>query len=77
MALTRDERALCHILPGTELFYDDQGEGRPPPMLVHGFTYTHEDWRFQVAYVRSRQRVVSQDLRGQSLSPSEILLPVQ
>ncbi len=43
MALTRDEGTLCLILPNPQLFYDDQGEGWPLLILVHGFTYTHED----------------------------------
>ncbi len=55
-------------LAGTTMFYDDQGKGPPPLVLVHGFTCTHEDWRFQVAYFRSRHRVVSPDLRGHGLS---------
>ncbi|MFZ5449515.1 MAG: alpha/beta fold hydrolase [Thermodesulfobacteriota bacterium] len=55
-------------LPGTTMFYDDQGKGRPPLVLVHGFTCTHEDWRFQVAYFHSRHQMVYTDLRGHGLS---------
>jgi pimeloyl-ACP methyl ester carboxylesterase len=55
-------------LPETVLFYDDQGAGLPPLVLVHGFTCAHEDWRLQISYFRSRHRVVSPDLRGHGLS---------
>jgi pimeloyl-ACP methyl ester carboxylesterase len=55
-------------LPGTNNVYDDQGESQSPLVPVHGFTSTHEDWRYQAAYFRPRHRVVSPDLRGHGLS---------
>ncbi len=55
-------------LAETALFYDDQGDGWPPLVLVHGFTCTHEDWHCQISHFRSRHRAVSPELRGHGLS---------
>jgi hypothetical protein len=55
-------------IPGTALFSDDRTRGGPPLVPLHGFTRTHEDWRFQATYFHSRQGVVSPDLRRHGLS---------
>lgn len=49
---------------GTRLFYERQGEGAPPLVFIHGFACTHDDWRQQVDVFRTRQCVVTCDLRG-------------
>jgi pimeloyl-ACP methyl ester carboxylesterase len=56
---------------GAQLFFDQQGEGDPPLVFVHGFTCTHDDWRAQVDFFRPRQCVVTCDLRGHGASSGD------
>ena len=53
---------------GTRLFYEQQGDGKPPFVFVHGFTCDHTDWQLQVDFFKARQRVVTCDLRGHGAS---------
>jgi pimeloyl-ACP methyl ester carboxylesterase len=58
-------------LPGTQLFYARQGEGHPALVFVHGFACTHDDWQAQVDFFRTRQCVVTCDLRGHGASSGD------
>lgn len=49
---------------GVRLFYDRQGAGEPPVVLVHGWTMSHEIWREQRAPLAQRNTTVAVDLRG-------------
>jgi pimeloyl-ACP methyl ester carboxylesterase len=53
---------------GIRLFYERQGEGNPPLVFVHGYACNHADWQPQVDFFRTRQCVVTCDLRGHSAS---------
>lgn len=48
---------------GTRLHYEEQGSGSPL-VLVHGWMMSHRFWSRQVAHFRSKNRVVTPDLRG-------------
>jgi pimeloyl-ACP methyl ester carboxylesterase len=59
-------------LPGTpRFFYERQGEGKPALVFVHGFACTHDDWQAQVDFFRTRQCVVTCDLRGHGASSGD------
>ena len=45
------------------------GKGAAPLVFVHGFTCSHEDWRFQVAHFSQANEVVACDLRGHGATP--------
>jgi pimeloyl-ACP methyl ester carboxylesterase len=53
---------------GARLYYEQEGHGRPPVMLVHGNGCAHEDWDLQAAHLRGRHQVVMPDLRGHGKS---------
>lgn len=53
---------------GARLYYEREGRGRPPLVLVHGNGCSHEDWDLQVAHFRARHEVVTPDLRGHGQS---------
>jgi len=55
-------------LQGIRLFYERQGDGNPPLVFVHGYACSHDDWQPQVDFFRTRQCVVTCDLRGHSAS---------
>ena len=59
-------------LQGTQLFYEClgecQGDGNPPLVFVHGYACRHDDWQPQVDFFRTRQYVVTCDLRGHGAS---------
>jgi pimeloyl-ACP methyl ester carboxylesterase len=58
-------------LQGTRLFYERQGDGNPPLIFVHGYACNHDDWQRQVDFFRSRQSVVTCDLRGHGASDGD------
>lgn len=58
-------------LQGTQLFYECHGDGNPPLVFVHGYTCSHDDWQPQVDFFRTRQYVVTCDLRGHGASSSD------
>ena len=41
-------------LPGTQFYYEEAGQGRPPLVFVHGVASAHDDWQAQVAVFRPR-----------------------
>ena len=47
-----------------EAIFIDDGKGSPPLLFVHGYTCSHEDWRFRVAHFRAGHRVVTCDPPG-------------
>lgn len=53
---------------GIRLFYERQGDGNPPLVFVHGNACSHEDWQPQVDFFRTRQSVITCDLRGHGAS---------
>jgi pimeloyl-ACP methyl ester carboxylesterase len=58
-------------LPGTRLFYEQEGNGNPPLVFVHGFLCARDDWQAQMDFFRPRQRVVVCDLRGHGASTGD------
>jgi pimeloyl-ACP methyl ester carboxylesterase len=58
-------------LQGTRLFYDRQGAGDPALVFVHGLACDHDDWHAQVGFFRTRQCVVTCDLRGHGASSGD------
>lgn len=52
---------------GTELFYEDVGEGRPV-VLVHGWSASHEFFEPQITALSDSYRVIGVDLRGHGKS---------
>ena len=52
---------------GTEIHYDQHGEG-PPVLLLHGLGSSGADWAFQLPALRSQYRLIVPDLRGSGLS---------
>lgn len=58
-------------LPGTQLFYEREGDGYPPLVFVHGIACAHDDWQAQIDYLRPRQCVVACDLRGHGASSGD------
>lgn len=52
---------------GTELFYEDVGEGRPV-VLVHGWSASHEFFEPQITALCDSYRLVAVDLRGHGKS---------
>lgn len=55
-------------LQGIRLFYERQGDGNPPLVFVHGYACSHADWQPQMDFFRTRQCVVTCDLRGHGTS---------
>lgn len=55
-------------LQGIRLFYERQGDGNPPLVFVHGYAWSHADRQPQVDFFRTRQCVVTCDLRGHGAS---------
>lgn len=55
-------------IDGGRLFYEDQGEGNPPMVFVHGLACAQVDWRYQLGRFRATHRVVSHDQRGHGRS---------
>ena len=55
-------------IDGGRLFYEDQGEGNPPMVFVHGLACAQVDWRHQLSHFRATHRVVSHDQRGHGRS---------
>jgi pimeloyl-ACP methyl ester carboxylesterase len=55
-------------LQGIRLFYERHGDGNPPLVFVHGYACSHEDWQPQVDFFRTRQSVITCDLRGHGAS---------
>ncbi len=53
---------------GVALFYDEEGIGEPPILLVHGWTCDHTYFAPQFEHFRKEHRVVAVDLRGHGLS---------
>jgi pimeloyl-ACP methyl ester carboxylesterase len=53
---------------GSQLFYECQGQGNPPLVFVHGYACSHDDWQPQVDFFRTRQCIVTCDLRGHGAS---------
>jgi aminoacrylate hydrolase len=49
---------------GAELFYRDEGEGRPPIVLVHGWQSTGSTWKAIAPLLSRSQRTIAVDLRG-------------
>jgi pimeloyl-ACP methyl ester carboxylesterase len=58
-------------LQGTRFFYERQGDGNPPLVFVHGYACSHDDWQRQVDFFRTRQCVVTCDLRGHGASDGD------
>ena len=52
---------------GTELFYEDVGDGRPV-VLVHGWSASHEFFEPQFTALKDSYRVIGVDLRGHGKS---------
>lgn len=52
---------------GTELFYEDVGEGRPV-VLVHGWSASHEFFEPQITELCDSYRLIAVDLRGHGKS---------
>jgi pimeloyl-ACP methyl ester carboxylesterase len=53
---------------GVKLFFQEGGGGRPPLLLVHGWTCDHTYLAPQFEYFRDAHRVVAVDLRGHGQS---------
>ena len=53
---------------GVQLFYELQGSGEIPVVLVHGSWDSHEDWDPLVPWLSESFRVVTYDRRGHSRS---------
>lgn len=53
---------------GVRLFFEEAGGGRPPLLLVHGWTCDHSFFAPQFEHFRRRHRVVAVDLRGHGRS---------
>jgi pimeloyl-ACP methyl ester carboxylesterase len=56
---------------GARLFYEQQGDGQPPLVFVHGFTCDHTDWQRQVDFFKPRHAVLTCDLRGHGASSGD------
>lgn len=50
------------------MFYERNEAGEPSLVFVHGFACSHEDWKLQVDFFRSRYSSVALDLRGHGAS---------
>lgn len=48
---------------GISMNFVDQGSGMPV-LLVHGFPFSHEMWKFQIDELSLNYRVIAPDLRG-------------
>ncbi len=59
-------RAFTEVL-GTELFWTEQGQGRPL-VLLHGLHDSHRTWRRVAPDLARTRRVISVDLPGHGLS---------
>ena len=59
--------ALFDIDAG-QIFYEEQGNGDPPLVFVHGLACAHEDWHNQIDYFAPSHHVVSLDLRSHGRS---------
>ena len=53
---------------GAALWFDDEGEGDPPLLFVHGFACDHTHFAPQIDRFAPRHRVVAVDLRGHGRS---------
>jgi pimeloyl-ACP methyl ester carboxylesterase len=49
---------------GIEIEYEDHGEGKPPLVLVHGFTGSRDDWLERLPELGRLGRTLALDLRG-------------
>jgi pimeloyl-ACP methyl ester carboxylesterase len=56
---------------GTTLAYARHGDGDPPLLFVHGLAGAQDDWQPQVDFFRTRQCVVTCDLRGHGASDGD------
>ena len=54
---------MRHRIDGVHIGYDDQGQGMPV-VLIHGFPFSRQMWRPQLAALTRTYRVVLPDLRG-------------
>ncbi|WP_254536491.1 alpha/beta fold hydrolase [Halomarina litorea] len=63
---------LAHVTvgDGTDLYYQDVGEG-PPVVLVHGFSTNHLSWWQQIPTIARRYRCLAVDQRRFGLSADE------
>lgn len=54
------------------LFYTDTDpgsqDGKPPLLLVHGYTCDSHDWSWQIPHFAERHRIIAVDLRGHGRS---------
>lgn len=53
---------------GIRLFYEERGNGEPGLVFVHGFSCTHEDWKYQLDHFSRGYLIVAPDLRGHGYS---------
>ncbi len=60
---------------GTQLFYEDIGEG-PPLLLLHGLTSNHHMFYREIGYLKAKFRILALDSRGHGKSdrPDEFTL---
>ena len=52
---------------GTEIYYEDTGEG-PPLLLLHGLTSNHAMFFREIAFFKKNYRVIAPDSRGHGYS---------
>ena len=55
-------------IDGGRLFYEEQGEGNPPLVFVHGLACAQVDWDHQLGRFRATHHTVSHDQRGHGRS---------
>lgn len=53
---------------GVDLFYQEEGQGAPPLVFIHGMTCDHNFFLPQAEHFAPRHRVLSLDLRGHGQS---------
>lgn len=53
---------------GSKLFYKEEGTGKPPLVLVHGWTMSSLVWQNQIPYFSKYYRTIVPDLKGHGAS---------
>jgi len=61
---TNESKNIALSSDGVEIHFDVKGQGKPPIVLVHGFTNTKEFWDSQITYLSQNYQVISLDLAG-------------
>ena len=65
------EAGRIHAEDGVRISYTSEGHGKPAIVFIHGWTFDHTHWRFQIPEFRKSFRVIAIDLPGHGASGAD------